>query len=364
MSFVTSSSLLAPQIITQDLFPNIYALDIPDAIFDDTYDIVPNMYQYGLPSIITQGRDPAYVTGPQKYEYKYTNSNGIDIVLRGTYTDVVSTIDVLNTYPPIKKDFTQTGKREYLELYGPGSQPKNIPTVPIVGAINNGKYIYLKMDGKTFSGSGSLIMVVETGKPVTDAKIILFRDKHNSYQDLGGKIDKPLPNVVIDKDFLFKNAKKESEEESMKLFSLTNPSLSFVDIESTADNTFYRVYLYLFTINNINQLETMYESNKLRILTDFPHNFDESYKETNKLALFDYNTFISKIAIYNPNLYNTTSGIFQTVSNEQVKVRGRTMRVIAKLQTENKFADMINNMLTNVSVSRANNSILFNTITL
>lgn len=358
-----NSGVLVPQIITQDLFPNIYALDVPDAIFDDTYD----MYHFGLPSVLTESIDAAFVTGPQKYEYKYTNANGIDVVVRGTYNDVMSTIDVLNTYHPIKKDCTksQTGNREYFELYGPGSQPTNVPNVPIVGTVNNGKHIYLKMDGKTFSGSGSLIMVFETGKPTTDAKILLFRGKNNYFQDLGGRIDKPLPNVVVDVNTLFNNAKKETEEESMKLFTLTKPSNIFVDIESTTDNTFYRVYLYLFSMDNIKLLTNMYKDNKIQIINNFPHNFDESYKETDMLALFDYNMFINKLATYNSTVFNTSSGSFQTIDGSNVNVRGRTMKVIAKLQAENKFLNVINNKLvTTSSTTLATRGHLFNTITL
>src|SRR5579872_4246826 len=282
MSFVTSTGVIVPQIITQDLFPNIYSLDVPEAIYDDMYELVPDVYQFGLPNVITQSIDPAFITGPQKYEYKYTNTNGIDVVLRGTYNDIMSTIDVLNTYPPTKKDCTKDDKKKYFDLYGPGAyKPSNVSTVPTVGTSNNGKYIYLHMDGKTFSGSGSLILVMEHGKPLTldNAKIILFGDKTNTFQDLGGRIDKP--NKSVDKDTLFNNTNKETKEESMNLFSLDNASPVFVDIQSNKDNTFYRVYLYIFYSSSIDKLSSFYDENKTQILTNFPYNFDESYKETN-----------------------------------------------------------------------------------
>lgn len=370
MSFVTNTgvSITVPQIITQDLFPNIYALDVPEPIFDDMYDLYPNIYQFGLPNVITRGIDPAYITGPQKYEYKYTNANGVTVVLRGTYNDVMSSIDVLNTYPPIKKECTNDDKKRYYDLYGPGSyyntstNVPNVANVPIVGAVNNGKYIQIKMDGKTFSGSGSLILVVETGKPLSEAKIVLFRDSSNNmYQDLGGRIDKP--NKAIDKDTLFNNAKKETEEESMKLFSLDYASPIFVDIESGKDNTIYRVYLYIFNFTNINQLSTLYDENKDQILITYSGNFDESYKETNKLELFDYKTFMTKLASYNPTTYSTSSGVFQTLSGNPVNVRGRTLKVIDKLRSSKKFDDVMNNnKLSNSTVTKAPG--LFNTITL
>ncbi|VBB17786.1 hypothetical protein YASMINEVIRUS_249 [Yasminevirus sp. GU-2018] len=346
MSFVTSTGDIVPQIITKDLFPAVYALDVPINTVAD-YDVLgsyPGIYNtYGLPVGVTASVDPAYVTGPQKYEYRYTNQNGIDVVLRGTYDDVMSTVDTLNTYPPAKRDCTKTGDREYVELYGPGSK-KSSTNVPSVGQISRGKQIYIKMDNKIFSGSGSLIMVLNEGRPTIEAKFVLFRDANSGkFEDLGGMIDKPAPGVVIDRDTIFNNAKKETEEESMKLFTINRPSPVFVDIESTTDNTFYRVYLYLFKMQDIAQLSNLYDHNKTQILTNFPHNYNDSYKETDKLALFDYQTFTKKLATYNTNSYSISSGVFQDTQGNLVNVRGRTMKVIAQFVTQNLLLDVINN---------------------
>ena len=377
MNFVFSPNAvipeIIPQIITQDLFPNIYALNnAPTMNFEDLYSI--GTYDIGLPSTVTQYVDPAIITGPQTYEYKYTNQNGVDVVLRGTYNNVMSTVDVLNTYPPIKKPCNDTSsnsgsKREYFEIYGPGSTSPTAlnPAVDtqVVGTPSGSNFINVKIDGKVYSGSGSLIMVVEQGKSLNDAKFVLLRDTNGQYQDLGGKIDKPAANTAIDKNILFINAKKETEEESMKLFNLTKPSSFFVDVESTIDNTYYRVYLYLFVLNNINQLAPMYEANKMQVLTNFPHMFNDSYKETNMLGLFDYNTLMSKLSTYNPSVYNTSSGVFQTTTGQPVNIRGRTMRVIAKLQSDNKFIDLLrNNKVNTATVTYASGGTLFNSITL
>lgn len=366
MSFVTNTGVIIPQIITQDLFPNIYSLDVPEAIYDDMYELIPSVYQFGLPNVLTQSIDPAFITGPQKYEYKYTNTNGVEVVLRGTYNDVKSAIDVLNTYPPAKKDCTKDDKKKYFDLYGPGSyKPTNVPTVPTVGASNNGKYIYLHMDGKTFSGSGSLILVIEQGSPVNldNAKIVLFGDKNNLFQDLGGRIDKT--NSAVDKNTLFNNANKETKEESMNLFSLASESPVFIDVESNKDNTFYRVYLYICYFTGINQLSNLYDENKTQILTNYSYNFDESYKETNKLALFHYKDFITQLTSYNPTSYSTSIGSFRTINGDNVNIRGRTMKVISKFKSEGKFDDVVNNnKVSNANLVKRSKSIIFNTITL
>ena len=151
MSFIRS--IAAPQIISQDLFPYMYAENIPDMIFNEPSQVYPGVYSYyGLPKTLTASIDPKYVTGPQKYEYRYTNQNGIDVVVRGTYNGVMSTIDVLNTYPPKHRECDKTGDRDYVELYGPGSRPTAPSSdVPIVGIKDKGNHILVQINGKTYS---------------------------------------------------------------------------------------------------------------------------------------------------------------------------------------------------------------------
>lgn len=345
MSFVTSD-----QIITSNLFPLIYALDTPTITYEpiiyDAYD------SYNLP--LTASIDPAYVTGDQKYEYRYTNSNGVDVVLRGTYNDVMSTVDVLNTYPPKKTDCAD--KKEYFDLYGAKSKP-SVSTVPEIGSINKGKYINIVQDGKTFSGAGALIMVVEDSKPLIEAKFALFRSTFNGeYQDLGGNIDKLSPGTNPDKNTLFNTAKKETEEESMKLFNLSNQSPHFIDVESTTDGTWYRVFLYVFKIDNINKLSTLYVHNKSLILSDYALAFSDAYKETDKLDLFDYRKFIDSLK--NHSDFQTTTGMF-------VKVRGRTRKLIDLFEQQGIFTKIINNnLLSTPTIKLDTAGTSFNTISL
>lgn len=367
----TITGVTAPQIISQDLFPYVYAADLPEMIIDETSQTYPGVYSYyGLPNTLTASIDPKYVTGPQKYEYRYTNQNNIDVVIRGTYNSVMSTVDVLNTYPPtlrVLKDCDKIGTREYVELYGPGStSTKSIANVPTIGVQDRGSYMLVKMGNKTYSGSGSLIMVVETGQPLTNAKFVLFRDqKTGQYEDLGGKIDKPSAGVNIDKDILFNNAKKETLEESMKLFTLAKESTTYVDIESTSDNTFYRVYVYMFVMNNISHLQDLYDGNKSQVLINYPGNYTAADKETNKLDLFDYQTFIKKLGTYDVLRYDVSDKAFQTVRGSLEKVSGRAMKVIAQLNINNAFTDMMGNKRLSVaSVTNANGSVIFNNVTL
>jgi hypothetical protein len=340
----TGDLTTAPQIITSDLFPHIYALDTPDAIIDERFDLYPNVYtDYGLPSILTPSIDPAYITGPQKYEYKYKNENGVEVVIRGTYNDVMSSVDVLNTYPPLKKE-CDTPKKKYFPIYGPGSNPTPAPTnVPAIGTKKDGQYIHLDMGGKIYSGSGSLILVVQNGDPLDAAKIILFMDpKTKQYQETGGRIDLPAANTKIDADTLFKNAAKETSEESAMLFSLSNQSQNVADVSSTLDNTVYRVYVYLIKLNNINNLSAVYDKNK-RIIRGYPAYFDESYTETSDLKLFDLKTFVAKLQSRTFGGTSNAPEYFQDTNGTQRLVRLRTMNVIANINSNNLFNDIIRN---------------------
>lgn len=335
---ITQSLITAPQIITQDLFPNIYTLDVPDILYNDAYDIIPDIYSQGLPSTMTASIDPRYVTGPQKYEYKYKNNQGVEVILRGTYDDVMSAIDVLNMYPPDKRECTESGKRTYVPIYGSDPNAKKNTSVPKVGQIKKGDFLQLRMNNKTYSGSGAVIMVVEKNFPIDSAKIILFKDsKNNQYQETGGKIDISLANKQITQDTLFENARKETNEESLHLFDLDKESPYFIDIESTTDNTFYRVYLYVFEMKNIKHLETLYDNNREQIF-EYKNSIRnlEDYMETDKLYLFDFKTFMQTLDRYNPLIYNTSYGTFNT-ANGPVTVRGRTMKAIAKMKADGLF---------------------------
>jgi hypothetical protein len=364
-----------PRIITQDLYPNIYKvteIPISTVIMDERLDTYPYPYTHNpLPSGLTYSIDPKYVTPPQKYEYRYVNKNGIDIIMRGSYDDVMSTVDVLNTYPPLKRDGKDSARilRNIVTGKPFDTSVTLQPKVPDVGIQDKGDHMLVKMDNKTYSGSGTLIMVVQTGKPLTESKFVLFRASDTKlYQELGGRIDKPVGGVGnVDREILFNNAKKESEEESMVLFKLSNKSPIFVDIESQDNNTYYRVFLYVFSTDNLSQLPLMYEANKAQILTNYSTNFNEAYRESDKLDLFDYQTFINKLKTYSASGQNVSSGIFMAVNGANINVRGRTIKVISKFLNDGVFADVINKQTpitaTIIKISPGS-SVIFNNILL
>lgn len=182
MSVITNLDTPVP-IITYDLFPSLHTLElVPIGVeyLDTSF--------YGLPpSQLNIAVDPKYVTGPQKYEHRYVNNNGIDIVLRGSYNDIMSALDVLNTYPPLKKDCDEETK--YVDLTDTVKESEKR-----VGIMDYGKFINVKIDDKVFSGSGCVIMAIQKGKSISlnNSYFVLFRDaKTGQYHDAGGKIDKP-----------------------------------------------------------------------------------------------------------------------------------------------------------------------------
>jgi len=339
-----------PAVIEYDLFPEV--------VYDTYGEMVPDIYAdlgypyTGVPSFLKPYVDPAgYITGPQKYEYRYQNQNGIDVVVRGTYDHIMSIIDVLNTYPPRVRD---TGRNndgtQYLDIFdlkskGP-SRPKSVPSV---GITTKGDFIYAKVDRKTFSGSGTLLIVLGKDKKIDNAKIILFRGRKDSreYAELGGRLDKLKSGEIADENILFNNAKRESLEESMRLFNISKQSDSYVDIESMG--TYYRVYIYAFVFEDHTLLQQYYNNNKNVVYREHSSSFSDVNRETDNLELFDYNAFIG-----------TDSNNKRTDVGGNVKVKDRTIKVLAAVSK----SEMTNIINSNLSVARYNKSDLFHTITI
>jgi hypothetical protein len=321
-------------IIVQDQFPNLFLLDSQEDLYDPLSVINTN---YGLPplrSYVDPAANTLFVSGPQKYESRYKNDNGIDIVIRGTYNDVMSTLDVLNKYQPLKKECDESGTtvKKRFPLYGPGSSnnPSGAtpPNVPTVGIDRIGKYAIIEVDGKKYSGSGSVIFVLNQGETIDELKVVLFKNTGNSmYQETGGKIDYPTNTNDLGK-LLFNSAKRETDEESLKLLSLSTESQHFVDIKSGNDDTFYRVYVYLLS-TDVNKLSDMYEENKSTINSSSGYN--ESYRETDALGLFNYTTFEKVISNLRGYGINAPFKNISTVDNKQVMVSGRTIKAIASI---------------------------------
>lgn len=359
-------SLTLPVILTQDLFPAIYAASIePDIIYDDVYDYLDRTINLEnnpirsdlLKPYVNPYVNPMYVSGPQKYEYRYQNQNGIDVVIRGTYDHVMSTVDVLNTYPPLIKKSSEKQKdgKQYFGLIDINKKVAEAKGIPMVGQINTGDHMNVIIDKKIYSGSGTLLIVVNKDISLETAKIVLFNNsKKGKYEELGGKIDPLNPGELLDETILFKNAKRESLEESMKLFNISKPSETFVDIESLG--TYYRIYVYLFVIDNPQDLERYYKENKDIIYEDVAKQYSDVYKETNDLKLFDYQSFIHRLG---------KNSSFQTSGNNMkyVNVNDRTIKVLSHLKDH--ISDMINNKkVSSLSLKLKDVPDKFNVITL
>ncbi len=345
-------SILLPQLITADLYPNVYRVE--ENIFqpysnincnaDFLSDDCTNSYNHQI---------------PQLQEYRYVNDDGIDVVLRGKYDDVMSVVDVLNTYPPRKIIPGDDNKTIDFSDFS-NNKPKNVPEV---GMIVKGNHILVKMDKKVYSGSGVLIMIIQKKDNVLfdgNARFVLFRDVNTlQYNDLGGRIDKPISD--LDKNILYINAKKEALEESMSLFKINNKSDLYVDIESSDTGSLYRVYLYALLVDDFTQFSTMYEYNKLQILKNYAANFNEAFRETDNLKIFDYISFINKLQYYGMGV--TSSGIYQTIDGTNQKVSARTTKVISKFYTDGIFDNVFaNKIFQNVSINKATGDNFMNTI--
>jgi hypothetical protein len=349
------------QVITEDLFPMMYQYQpsTSDVIIDDKLAaLYPDVYlEYGLPATLTPSIDPRYVTGPQKYEYKYSNSNGVEVTLRGTYNSVMSTVDVLKAYPPLLKDFKKIEEgsgnccegRELFDVFGEGSLARKKSatesSVPGVGIETKGEYVAIKLpNGKIYTESGVLIFVVgntSQSNPLDSAKLVLFKNTNEDYAEFGGKIKQKLlvPGKETTEEILFTNAKNEIMEKSSNLLIVNNPSPIFIDIELT-DNTYYRVFVYVFAMNNASVLSEHYNYDRSTVLQNI-FGYQQFYPEGGKLKLFDYKQIINKLNMFasTPVIYNRTSFVDNEGNSKWVS--GRTLKLITQLKDNSNFKDIM-----------------------
>lgn len=340
------------QLLTAHNFPILYTYTSPKDIIENFHSQNEDLYNFsGLSSLLTRSIVPTYINEvTQLYEQKYVNKNGISVSISGSYNDVRSVLDILNSYPPQKQ--IDCNDKKYISL------DQTIQSLnKSINVIKNGKHINVKIDNKIYTGSGSLIMIIDKKNP-SRPKFMLFKDpKTKQCQDLGGRIDDP--NTIIDGSILFNNAKKETIEESMNLIQLENSSEHYVDIQSTLDDTYYRCYLYFIQVDDINQIKSLFDHNKYQVLDNYINNFNESYRELDNIVLFDYYNFIKKLDTYNVHKYGISTGVFQSIDGTSEYVRDRTLQTISKLMFDNVFEKIINNrQIHNLSILSNNN--LFN----
>lgn len=295
-----------------------------------------------IPIIITKETYP-YLYEPYKfepidaqcvtdYQYRYVN-NGIDVTIKGAYENVQSVLNVLNSFPPVKKY-----EKKHINL--PSFDTDNVQGQVV------GNHIWLKINDTVYSGSGSLIMVVQANKPLKEAKFVLFRSSSNGkYADLGGRIDKPTDPTTLNADTLFNNAIKEVKEESVNLFNINSKSTNSVDVLDKNNKTYYKLYLYLIQLDSdkIDNLSTWFDKNRVHLLSSFGGYFGAEYRETDKLELFDYQTFMDTLKRLGAGTYDMSNAFFKTINGSFVKVMSRTINAIVELDKQNMFNDMFAN---------------------
>ena len=158
-----------PKILNQESYPEIFMINVPESMIDNSLDTYPYPYRYNEMPNLQHYVDPRFVTEPQKHEYRYVNNDGVDVVIRGTYKDVMSVVDVLKTYPPKKRPCTGTDSDQKPERFDLGQSFRSRSKsayVPDVGIQSKGDHILVKMNNKVYSGSGALIMVVQSARLV------------------------------------------------------------------------------------------------------------------------------------------------------------------------------------------------------
>lgn len=355
---------LLPKLITPDQYPNCFLAPVckTNELFDDDDSLIPSHIKFlrhydpkdtGLAEYI----DPSNPSTPPKlYEHRYSNDQGVDIIIRGSYNDVTSAVNILNTYPPQKiKGFPEFDLLSGNLLDGSSDPGSGSGSGQGIGIQNKGKHLLVKINGKVYSGSGSLILVIQKNQPITleNVKIVLFRDvKTSQYLDLGGRIDNPALNKsslmpTIDNKILFNNSKKETLEESMCLFNIDNSNSeteNYLDIESQVNNVYYRIHLYIIQVDDVNLLSVLYNENKLKIMEKYSsvYKHNESYRETDDLKLFNFSTFINKLRSYGVETANISNGVFNSTNGSSHNVGGRAMEIISKLDSEGIFSKAIN----------------------
>lgn len=138
---------------------------------------------------------------------------------------------------------------------------------------------------KIYSGSGTTIFLKKDDKYY----LVLIKElKTDLWQAFGGKIDKYKDGKEIE---IFKNAKKETQEESRLVFDIKikDSSISSVDVK-TPQNDLYKNYIIVIKYLDFEKIKKMFVENIVSyILADERRKKDnESYYETSAINFVDY----------------------------------------------------------------------------
>lgn len=259
------------------------------------------------------------------YKYDYANRNGVNVSITGSFEDVVLTKAILEQTNPQKvnvEEAKQMMDRHTIKILADPNVSNKFKQKQI-GVQYNKDHAILESDSILYSGSGSLLIF----NFPEGTYLALFRSSETKqYDDLGGKIDSKINFKQDLNDILFENAKKETLEESAKLFLLENRTKNYVDINSDKSNSIYRSYIYhlkpeqeLTTRN----MKIAFQKKLQDVYADLSSKPD--YKETDDIEFFDLYHFEEELKDFNPNV---SHAVLPTITGRLVRVRGRVLRVL------------------------------------
>jgi hypothetical protein len=257
-------------------------------------------------------------TKPKNFEYTI-NYNGKNITISSI--DSASVMDIvysLQKNPPVKTPTTTN-----LQI------TPTTPANPASLEYNDDGNVYLHMNNKKYSGSGALIIITDIHNK--SSLVILFKDSRNKYHEPGGYINKDIAKKYIKSDpenILFMNAHKYMEEESVRLFVMKKPLQNkYIDIQLFSTNELYRLYLYIYKTNNSDEIKINHEHNK-RIIRESDDNYENYITD---MDFFYYNIIQEYIDNEYVNI-DAPYGIIQTDDGINVRVAGRTLKILKKLK--------------------------------
>jgi hypothetical protein len=268
--------------------------------------------------------------------------NGVEVTIRGTEPSVTSVLNTLKVYPPTGPVYASNNTpNKYISLNEP-CDPDSVTGegAPEIGSKTYGdpnkKNIIVIMPDRTeFSGSGTTIFLkTKDGKiyiPVF-SYIGFSRKGIPKYESAGGMISN---THKLTSNILYKNAIKETKEESATLFEI-KPSKNYVDIKSDISDTKYRSYIHYITSDkSLDKIKDNYNSRVIEITKDTNPVYMDDYKETNDIKFISLDVIKSnKERLKSGNELNFP--FYGNNSGNPITISSRTIKVLNEILNKNK----------------------------
>jgi hypothetical protein len=166
---------------------------------------------------------------------------------------------------------------------------------------------------KIYSGSGTTIFLKKDDKYY----LVLIKElKTDLWEAFGGKIDEDGK-----KSDEFKNAIKETYEESRMLFFIKGDNFQFVDVK-TPNNDFYKNYIIVIDYNDdIDIIREAFVNNIIYYVLENEEN-NNSYYETSNIDFVDYE-HLKEMIKDKKNICKSLSG--------KIKIGNRTLNVLTEI---------------------------------